>query len=113
MERGRLLFYVYCAPCHGFVGHAATPVAASMTLRPPPSLHATRVREHADGMLYAIVRRGFGLMPGYRYQLPVRDRWAVVAYLRALQLSRELRLDQVPPDVRSEILEAMPGEGEP
>lgn len=108
MERGRERFAVYCAPCHGFDGNANTPVAAAMELTPPPSLHSDRAREHPPGMLYAVVQRGFGLMPGYGYQLPVRDRWAVVAYVRALQLSAGVSLDSLPAEVRSEIEERLP-----
>jgi mono/diheme cytochrome c family protein len=97
LERGRGRFEVYCAACHGLVGDAKTPVADAMTLRRPTSLHDARVRDLPDGRLYAVVRDGYGMMPPYAAVLSLHDRWAVVAYVRALQLSQHAVLADLAP----------------
>jgi mono/diheme cytochrome c family protein len=84
LERGRDRFAVACAACHGLDGSADTPVAHRMHLRPPPSLHEARVVNLADGDVYRAISEGYGLMPSYAAVLSPEDRWAVVAYLRAL-----------------------------
>lgn len=109
LAAGRESFEVYCAPCHGTAGDAATPVAAAMTLRPPPSLHEERIRSMPPGTLFRVATEGYGMMPGYRSQLDPERRWAVVAYVRALQLSRRVRLDSLPPDLRERALEELDG----
>lgn len=88
LERGRERFEIYCGACHGIMGDAGTPVAARMLLRPPPSLHDPRIRALPPGRLYRIVKEGYGLMPGYEDVLSVEERWGVVAYVQALQLSQ-------------------------
>lgn len=101
LARGRERFDVYCAVCHGVLGDGQSQVALNMSLRRPPSLH--QFRELPDGYLYQVVTRGFGLMPSYANQLPIRDRWAVVAYVRALQLSQHATLEDVPPAERDRL----------
>jgi mono/diheme cytochrome c family protein len=98
LARGRSRFDVTCAACHGVLGDGESQVALNMSLRRPPSLHA--YRDVADGYVFRVISVGFGLMPSYATSLPVEDRWAVVAYVRALQLSQFATLDEVPPDVR-------------
>ncbi len=95
---GRKRFDVYCAVCHGVLGDGESQVALNMSLRRPPSLH--EFRDVPDGFLYQVVSRGFGLMPSYAYELSMRDRWAIVAYVRALQLSQHATVEQVPPEAR-------------
>jgi len=112
LRRGQDRFGVYCSPCHGMDGNALTPVAGVMRLKRPPSLHADVVRNMPDGMLFEIIRRGYGLMPSYGAQLPVQDRWDVVAYVRALELSQNLHLDSVPADLRSQIEDRLPEGGD-
>jgi len=73
-------------------------VALNFSLRRPPSLHD--FRELPDGYLFQIISEGFGFMPSYAGELSVQDRWAVVGYLRALQLSQHAPADQLPPDAR-------------
>ena len=102
IERGRNRYDVFCAACHGLDGTGDTPVAANMQLRRPPSLHEARIRQLAPGAIFGVVSRGYGLMPSYAHQLTTQDRWNVVAYVRALQLSRNAALDALPPAVRSE-----------
>jgi len=94
LERGRERYDIYCAACHGILGTAATPVAAQMVLRPPPSLHEPRIRGMLPGRLFQVVSEGYGLMPGYADVLTVEERWGVVAYVHALQLSQAARLSQ-------------------
>jgi mono/diheme cytochrome c family protein len=97
LERGRGRFDVYCAACHGVVGDADTPVAKAMTLRRPTSLHEARVRALPAGRVYAVVRDGYGMMPPYASVLSLHDRWAVVAYVRALELSQHAVVADLPP----------------
>jgi mono/diheme cytochrome c family protein len=101
IARGRDRFDIYCAVCHGVLGDGESQVALNMSLRRPPSLHA--YREVPDGHLYRVITHGFGLMPGYSAQLTPEERWAVVAYVRALQLSQYAGLDQLPPGARERL----------
>jgi mono/diheme cytochrome c family protein len=103
LARGRERFGVFCAACHGLLGDGESQVAINMSLRRPPSLHA--YRDVADGHIFRVVTNGFGLMPSYAAEIPVLDRWAVVAYVRALQLSQHAALEQVPPDARRRLEE--------
>ena len=86
LARGRQRFDILCATCHGVLGDGESQVALNMSLRKPPSLHA--YRDVGDGYLFRVLSNGFGLMPSYANALTVEDRWAVVAYVRALQLSQ-------------------------
>ncbi len=103
LARGRARFDVSCAVCHGLLGDGESQVAMNMSLRRPPNLHA--YRDVPDGHIYRVVSEGFGLMPSYAAELSVEDRWAIVAYVRALQLSQYATLDQVPPDARRKLEE--------
>jgi mono/diheme cytochrome c family protein len=105
IARGRTRFDITCAACHGVLGDGESQVARNMSLRPPPSLHA--YRDVPDGHVFRVITHGFGLMPSYAPELSVEDRWAVVAYVRALQLSQYAKLEQLPPDAR----DALPKEG--
>jgi mono/diheme cytochrome c family protein len=106
LARGRSRFDITCAACHGVMGDGQSQVALNMSLRPPPSLHL--YRDRTDGYLYQVVTEGFGLMPSYASVLSARDRWAVVAYVRALQLSQHARVDQLPEDLRRKLSEEKP-----
>jgi len=103
LARGRARFDVSCAACHGVLGDGESQVALNMSLRRPPSLHA--YRDVPDGYLYRVITEGFGLMPSYANELSPEDRWAVVAYVRALQLSQWATLEQVPPEERRKLEE--------
>jgi mono/diheme cytochrome c family protein len=102
VERGRNRYEIFCAPCHGVLGDSDNRVAASMTLRPPPSLHEPRLRDYPPGRVYQVITGGYGLMRSYAAELPVADRWAVVAYVQALQLSQYTELDRLPAELREE-----------
>lgn len=86
LARGRDRFDVFCAPCHGLDGEARTPIAEDMALRAPPALFEPRVVTATDAHLHRVIVEGWGLMPSYAVRLAPRDRWAVVAYVRAVQL---------------------------
>jgi mono/diheme cytochrome c family protein len=97
LERGRERFDIYCAPCHDRAG-TGQGVVVRRGYSPPPSLHAPRLREAPAGYFFEVISNGFGAMPSYAEQVPVADRWAIVAYVRALQLSQNATLDDVPPE---------------
>jgi mono/diheme cytochrome c family protein len=109
LARGRERFDIFCAACHGLRGDGATIVASAMRLRRPPSLHLPRIRDYPPGRIYRIARTGYGLMPSYADELSVRDTWAVVAYVRALQLSQHAPLDSLPPEIRDEAVRRLRG----
>jgi mono/diheme cytochrome c family protein len=101
LDLGRKRFEVTCGACHGVLGDGDTPVARNMSLRPPPSLHLKV--QNGDGWFYQVISKGFGVMPSYASHLTVEERWAVVAYLRALQLSQKARLEALPPQDRARL----------
>jgi mono/diheme cytochrome c family protein len=102
LARGRDRFDVFCAACHGIAGDGDSMVAANMTLRRPPSLLDAGIRAYAPGRIFRVATYGWGLMPAYRTQISVADRWAVVAYVRALQLAQGLAITDLPEELRSE-----------
>jgi mono/diheme cytochrome c family protein len=108
LARGRERFEITCATCHGARGDGQSEVARHMEQRRPPNLLEADVREFSDARIFHIIGSGYGLMPAYDGNLPVDDRWAVVAYLRALQLSQAVSLDALPADVGRRAAEALP-----
>jgi mono/diheme cytochrome c family protein len=98
---GKKRFDITCGTCHGPVGDGDSIVARQMSLRPPPSLHL--YAERPPGYIYEVITKGFGLMASYAGELPVRERWAVVAYVRALQLSQATPLAKAPPEAQSKL----------
>jgi len=101
LERGRVRFEVNCAVCHGYLADGVSLVARNMALRPPPSLLARA--QQPDGWYFQVMSEGFGVMPSYASALTVEDRWAIVAYLRALQLSQSMTLDRLAPEDRARL----------
>jgi mono/diheme cytochrome c family protein len=77
-------------------------------LRRPPSFHTDRLRNAPAGHFFDVITNGFGVMPRYQNQLSPRDRWAIVAYIRVLQLSQYATLDDVPPTERTRLGEGAP-----
>lgn len=102
VRRGRQRFDIFCSPCHGLTGRGDGMVVRR-GFRQPASFHDARVRAQPDGYLFDVMTNGFGAMPDYAAQLSVADRWAVVAYLRALQLSQGATLADVPADRRGDL----------
>mgnify|MGYP005839682633 CR=1 FL=1 len=110
MRRGQERFNIFCAPCHGLSGFGDGIVAkraeklAEGTWVMPLSFHDSTVRERPDGHLFNTITHGIRTMPAYGPQIPVDDRWAIVAYVRALQRSQNAPLSDAPADVQSELL---------
>jgi len=102
LRRGQLQFQTFCSPCHGRTGRGDGMVV-QRGLKKPPSFHVDRLRQTPVGYLYDVITNGFGAMSDYAAQVPPRDRWAIVAYVRALQLSQHAPLDHVPPQRRAEL----------
>jgi mono/diheme cytochrome c family protein len=117
LHRGRQRYEIYCAPCHGLAGYGDGPVARRAdtlmegTWVPPTSMHDPTVRGRADGHLYNTIRNGIRNMPPYGPQIPQEDRWAIVAYVRALQRSQNATMADVPPEIRSRMAPAAPAGG--
>jgi mono/diheme cytochrome c family protein len=108
LERGRTRFEIVCATCHGLTGDGQSAVARKMELRRPPPLIEPPVTTFVPGRVFRVISLGYGLMPSYAAVLDVTDRWAVVAYLRALQVSQHVALGELPPSVRAEAAGALP-----
>jgi mono/diheme cytochrome c family protein len=102
MARGRERFDVFCAPCHGRTGEGAG-VIVLRGFRRPPSYYEERLVTAPVGYLFDVMTNGFGAMQDYSAQVPVADRWAIAAYIRALQLSRRGTATDVPADRRAEL----------
>jgi mono/diheme cytochrome c family protein len=105
---GRTRFEVVCAACHGVLGDGTSIVASKMAERQPPSLHEARVRSLRDDDLFRVVSEGYGMMPSYTDVLSFRERWAIVEYVRALQLSQNARVAELPEGMRRELLSEAP-----
>jgi mono/diheme cytochrome c family protein len=103
LAEGRTQFGIVCATCHGVLGDGKSPVAEKMQLRKPPSLLTEEIGSLPPGRIYRIVTVGYGLMPANDYQLTAEQRWAVVAYLKALERSQTAKVSELPPDLRVEL----------
>jgi hypothetical protein len=102
LERGRERYDIFCSPCHDRVGNGQGMIV-QRGFRPPPSYHIDRLREAPVGHFYDVITNGFGAMYSYADRLPPRDRWAIVAYIRALQLSQHATLEDVPTEARYQL----------
>ena len=102
MARGRERFDIFCAPCHGRTGQGDGMVVRR-GYRRPPTIHQDRLRDAPAGHFFDVITNGFGAMPEYVTQIRAEDRWAIVAYVRALQLSGRATLADVPPSERDKI----------
>jgi len=89
LKRGRERFNIYCSVCHGRSGNADGKVVERGYLK-PPSYHEKRLRDMPVGRMFEVITRGYGGMPEYADQVPVDDRWAIVAYIRVLQYSQNM-----------------------
>ena len=97
LERGRERFNIYCTPCHDRLG-TGRGMVVRRGFKQPPSYHIDRLRQAPAGHFFDVMTNGFGAMPDYRGQIAPVDRWAIVAYIRALQRSQQATLADVPPD---------------
>lgn len=102
MRRGQERYDIFCSPCHARTGNGDGMIVRR-GFRAPPSLHVDRLRQAPVGHFFDVIINGFGAMPDYRAQVPVRDRWAIIAYIRALQASTAAGIADVPPEKRDAI----------
>jgi mono/diheme cytochrome c family protein len=109
LDRGHERFDIYCAPCHGRTGDG-NGMVVQRGYRQPPSLHIDRLRNESVGYFYGVITNGFGTMPAYAPQVPPRDRWLIVAYIRALQLSQNAAEGDVPAEEMERLKSGVPAE---
>lgn len=102
LERGQQRFNIYCSPCHGQTGDGEGMVV-QRGLKHPPTYHSDKMHWQPAGYFFDVITNGFGVMPSYAARIPVDDRWAIVAYVKALQLSRAATLEDVPPAERARL----------
>lgn len=95
LERGQERYNIFCSPCHGFVGDGQG-IIVEYGLRQPTSFHDPELRDEPPGYYFDLISRGTRVMPSYASRIRPEDRWAIVAYIRALQLSQDADLSQVP-----------------
>jgi hypothetical protein len=103
LDRGRERFDIFCSPCHGRVGDGKGMVVRRGFAQ-PPSFHIERLRTAPAGYVFEVITKGFGRMYDYADRIGVEDRWAIAAYIRALQLSQNARLEDVPEPERAQLL---------
>ena len=103
LKRGQDRFNIFCSPCHGLQGDGNGMVAVR-GMKHPPTYHQDRLRQVPNGYIFDVISNGFGVMLDYSAQIPPRDRWAIVAYVRALQLSQNAKISELPPDIREKVL---------
>jgi mono/diheme cytochrome c family protein len=108
LARGHEHFEIVCATCHGVLGDGNSPVAAKMQLRRAPSLLDPRIASFPPGRIYRTITIGYGLMPAIDYQLGLTDRWAVAAYVKALEQSQRADVKDLPEPVRHELERSAP-----
>ena len=102
MNRGEERFNIFCSECHGKVGDG-NGMIPSRGFRRPPSFHTDLLRNQKTGHFFDVMTNGFGAMPSYAVQVPVEDRWAIIAYIRALQISQNATINDLPPDLRAKL----------
>ena len=107
LARGQERFNIYCTPCHDHLG-SGQGMIVRRGFSAPPSFHIERLRQAPLGHFFEVMTNGYGTMPKYDTQISAQDRWAIVAYIRALQLSQHATLSDVPDKVRQRLQGATP-----
>jgi mono/diheme cytochrome c family protein len=102
MARGQQRFDIYCSPCHGRTGQGDGMVV-QRGFRRPPTFHQDRLRNAPAGQIFDVITNGFGAMPDYAAQINAEDRWKIIAYVRALQLSQHATMADVPASQREKL----------
>jgi mono/diheme cytochrome c family protein len=102
LKRGRERYDIFCSPCHSRLGDGNGMIVQRGYTR-PPSFHTDRLRAAPAGYFFSVMTDGFGAMPAYAAQIPPQDRWAIIAYIRGLQLSQHATLAEVPPEERQKL----------
>ena len=110
LRRGEDRYKIFCTPCHGLQGNGDGMIAMR-GMRHPPSYHIDRLRQAPNGYFYDVISNGFGAMYSYSERIPPADRCAIIAYVRALQLSRNIGAADLPPELRRNLPEATRSEG--
>src|SRR4029077_7769725 len=105
LERGYERYLIYCTPCHSREGDGDG-MRRNSGLKRTPAFHEDRLKKEPIGYFYHVMTRGFGAMKDYSSQVKPEDRWAIAAYIRALQLSQDAKLADVPESERANIREA-------
>jgi hypothetical protein len=103
LDRGGQRYDIYCSPCHGLVGDGQGMIV-QRGFKPPPSYHIDRLRNAPVGYLFTVISAGFGAMFSYAEDITPEDRWAIIAYIRALQLSQHAAVADLPEDVRHRLI---------
>jgi mono/diheme cytochrome c family protein len=106
LERGRERYDIYCSVCHGRTGEG-NGMIVHRGFPAPPSYHIDRLRQAPPGYFFDVITRGYGVMYSYAARVEPADRWAIAAYIRALQLSRNARMEDVPSNEQASL--QMPG----
>ena len=112
VARGQQRFTIYCTPCHGQLGDG-NGMVVQRGLRQAANFHQDRLREERIGYFFDVITNGFGAMQGYAEQVPVRDRWLIAAYIRALQYSQNASVNDVPANRRADLDAPPQGEQRP
>jgi hypothetical protein len=107
LARGQERFRIFCTPCHGELGNGRGMIVRR-GFNPPPSFHSEELRKEPVGHFFDVMTRGYGTMYSYASRIPVRDRWAIAAYIRALQLSQHARAADLPAADRGRLSGATP-----
>jgi mono/diheme cytochrome c family protein len=102
LRRGHERYTIYCTPCHGQLGDG-NGMVVQRGLRQAASYHQDRLRQERIGYFFDVITNGFGAMQGYAEQVPVRDRWLIAAYVRALQYSQHASVSDVPAERRDQL----------
>jgi hypothetical protein len=107
LEWGRERYDIFCSPCHGLDGYGQGMIV-QRGFPAPQSFHIDRLRQAPDGYFYDVITNGFGRMYAYDYRVPPDDRWAITAYIRALQFSQQATLEELPAEEQPELEETQP-----
>ena len=102
LERGENRYRIFCTPCHGLQGNGEGMIAMR-GMKHPPSYHIDRLRQAPNGYFYDVMSNGFGAMYSYSERITPADRWAIIAYIRALQLSRNAKVADLSSELRQKL----------
>ncbi len=103
LQRGREQYDIFCSPCHSRIGDGNGIIMRYDYPIPPPSFHDNKLKNLTDGYIFNVISNGIRNMPGYKHQIAVDNRWAVTAYVRALQRSQDARAGDVPNQILQEL----------
>jgi cbb3-type cytochrome c oxidase subunit III len=112
LERGRERYNIYCTPCHDRLGEGRGMIV-QRGFPPPPSYHIDRLRQAPVGHFYSVITNGYGTMYSYASRISPDDRWAVAAYIRALQLSQQAKVSDLPEEDRQHLTGEQPAGQQP